>query len=204
MDVYSFDHEDGIGQFEIDFAYADALTTSDRYVFFRRLANEIARNHGAFASFMPKPFPDYAGSGAHFNLSLYDLKTGSNQFESENDPRGCGLSQLGYQFLAGILRHLPTVCAVVAPMVNSYKRLIVKGSNSGFTWAPVFCSYGDNNRTNTLRIPRGGGRVELRVADPSCNPYLGAALILAAGLEGVREGLDPGCPSSYKLEQSRG
>ncbi len=198
-DVYSFDHEDGIGQFEIDFAYADVMTMADRFVFFRMMANEIARQHGGFASFMPKPFPDYAGSGAHFNMSLYDLETGRNLFESENDPRGCGLSEVGYQFLAGVLRHLSPLTAVVAPTVNSYKRLILKGSNSGFTWAPIFKCYGDNNRTNTLRIPKGGGRVELRAADSACNPYLGGALVLAAGLEGIREGLDPGDPHTENM-----
>ncbi len=198
-DVYSFDHEDGIGQFEIDFSYADVMTMADRVVFFRRMAGEIARRHGGFASFMPKPFGDYAGSGAHFNMSLFDATTGANLFAADDDPRGCGLSALGYQFVAGLLRHLPAVSAVVAPTVNSYKRLILKGSNSGFTWAPVFCSYGDNNRTNTIRIPGGGGRVELRLADSSCNPYLGAAMVLAAGLEGVREELDPGDPHRENL-----
>ena len=193
-DVYSFDHEDGIGQFEIDFAYADVLTMADRFVFFRRLADEIARQHGGFASFMPKPFPHYAGSGAHFNMSLYCLETGVNLFEAADDPRGCDLSALGYSFLAGVLNHLPEICAVTAPTVNSYKRLILKGSTSGFTWAPVFQCYGGNNRTNTLRIPKDGGRVELRASDPSCNPYLGAAMVLAAGLEGVEQGLDPGDP----------
>ncbi len=198
-DVFSFDHEDGIGQFEIDFSYADVLTSTDRFVFFRRLANEIAARHGGFVSFMPKPFGDYAGSGAHFNMSLYDTGTGENLFESDNDPRGCGLSKLGYQFIAGVQRNLPAISAVVAPTVNSYKRLILKGSNSGFTWAPVFCSYGDNNRTNTLRIPGGGGRVELRLADASCNPYLGAAIVFAAGLEGIADDLDPGEPHRENL-----
>ncbi len=194
-DVYSFDHEDGIGQFEIDFAYADALTMADRFVFFRRMANAIARKHGAFATFMPKPFGDYAGSGAHFNMSIADLETGRNLcVPSGDDPRGCDLSEISYHFIAGIMRHLPALSAVVAPTVNSYKRLILKGSNSGFTWAPVFQCYGDNNRTNTVRIPGGGGRVELRLVDPMCNPYLGAALTIAAGLEGIREGLDPGAP----------
>lgn len=198
-DVYSFDHEDGIGQFEIDFAYADVLTMADRFVFFRRMADEIARKHGGFASFMPKPYPDYAGSGAHYNMSMFDLKSKKNLFESTSDPRGCGLSKLGYQFLAGVLKHLPEICAVVAPTVNSYKRLILKGSNSGFTWAPVFQCYGNNNRTNTLRIPLGGGRVELRAADSACNPYLGSALVLAAGLEGIRDELDPGEPHSENM-----
>lgn len=193
-DVYSFDHEDGIGQFEIDFRYFDALSMADRYVFFRLMANEIARKHGGFATFMPKPFVDRAGSGAHFNMSLADIKSSENLFKSSEDARGCGLSKLGYQFLAGVLKHLPAICAVVAPTVNSYKRLVLKGSMSGFTWAPVWACYGSNNRTNTLRIPLGGGRVELRASDSSCNPYLGAALCLMAGLEGIQQDLDPGEP----------
>jgi glutamine synthetase len=192
--VYSFDHEDGIGQFEIDFNYFDVLTMADNYVFFRWMAHEIARRHGGFASFMPKPYGDRAGSGAHFNVSLADPDTGRNLFATDDDPRGCGLTKLGYQFIAGVLRHLPAICAVVAPTVNSYKRLILRGSMSGFTWAPVFGCYGNNNRTNTIRIPLGGGRMELRAADSACNPYLGAAMVLMAGLEGIEEGLDPGEP----------
>ncbi|WP_072394783.1 type III glutamate--ammonia ligase [Hyphomicrobium sp. CS1GBMeth3] len=198
-DVYSFDHEDGIGQFEIDFSYFDALSMADRYVFFRLMANEIARKHGGFATFMPKPYGDRAGSGAHFNMSLADVKSGKNLFSDPSDPRGCGLSKLGYQFLAGVLKHLPAICAVVAPTVNSYKRLVLKGSMSGFTWAPVWACYGNNNRTNTLRIPLGGGRVELRAADSSCNPYLGAALVLMAGLEGIEKELDPGDPHTDNM-----
>ena len=193
-DVYSFDHEDGIGQFEIDFGYVNAVAMADRYVFFRWMAHEIARKHGYFATFMPKPFNDRAGSGAHFNMSLADLETGKNLFEDPDDPRGCKLSALGYQFIAGILRHLPGISAVIAPTVNSYKRLILRGSMSGFTWAPVFVCYGNNNRTDTLRIPLAGGRVELRATDSACNPYLGAAMVLAAGLEGIEQGLDPGEP----------
>lgn len=198
-DVYSFDHEDGIGQFEIDFRYFDALSMADRFVFFRLMANEIARKHGGFATFMPKPYADRAGSGAHFNMSLADIKSGRNLFSDASDARGCGLSKLGYQFLAGVLKHLPAICAVVAPTVNSYKRLVLKGSMSGFTWAPVWACYGNNNRTNTLRIPLGGGRVELRAADSSCNPYLGAALVLAAGLEGIEKDLDPGDPHTENM-----
>ncbi len=193
-DVYSLDHEDGIGQFEIDFRHADALTMSDRYVFFRLMAHEIARKHGGFATFMPKPYADRAGSGAHFNMSLADKSTGRNLFASDDDERGCKLGKLGYHFIAGVLKHLPAICAVVAPTVNSYKRLVTKGSMSGFTWAPVFLCYGNNNRTNTVRIPKSGGRVELRVADSACNPYLGAAMTIRAGLEGIRDQLDPGEP----------
>ena len=192
--VYSFDHEDGIGQFEIDFNYADALTMADRYVFFRFMANSIARKHGAFATFMPKPLGDRAGSGAHFNISLADKEGGANLFAAASDRRGNKLSALGYHFLGGVLKHVAAICAVCSPTVNSYKRLIKQGSMSGFTWAPVFACYGNNNRTNSLRIPLAGGRVELRPADSACNPYLGAALALAAGLEGIKERLDPGEP----------
>jgi glutamine synthetase len=201
-DVYSFDHEDGNGQFETDFAYCDALKMSDRLTFFRLMVKEIARKHGYFATFMPKPFSNRTGSGAHFNMSLADIKTGENLFADERDERGCKLSKLGYQFIAGILRHAPAICAVIAPTVNSYKRLIARGSMSGFTWAPVYICYGNNNRTNMLRIPLAGGRVECRAADISTNPYLGAALILAAGLEGIREGLDPGEPHTENMYES--
>jgi glutamine synthetase len=197
-DVYSFDHEDGNGQFETDFTYTDAVSMSDRLVFFRMMVGEIARKHGLFASWMPKPFADRTGSGAHYNMSLADAD-GVNLFAEADDPRGCGLSDLGYQFIAGVLRHASAICAVIAPTVNSYKRLVKQGSMSGLTWAPIFACYGDNNRTNMLRIPRGGGRVECRAADSANNPYLGAALVLAAGLEGIREGLDPGDPNRDNL-----
>jgi glutamine synthetase len=195
MDVYSFDHEDANGQFETDFRYSDALTMADRFVFFRLLANEIARKHGAFASFMPKPSADRTGSGAHYNMSLADRETGRNLFEPDGDDvHQCGVSQLGYHFIAGVMKHAQAICAVIAPTVNSYKRLVRKGSMSGSTWAPVFVCYGNNNRTNMLRIPSQGSRVECRAADIASNPYLGAALILAAGLEGIRDKLDPGLP----------
>ncbi|MFM7676789.1 MAG: type III glutamate--ammonia ligase [Synechococcus sp.] len=174
--VYSFDHEDGNGQFETDFGYADALVTADRVTFFRLMAREITRKHGLIASFMPKPFADRTGSGAHFNMSLADLESGLNRFTPE-DGRSGWVSPLGRQFIAGILRHAPAICAVIAPTVN-------------------------NNRTNMLRIPGAGSRVECRAADSSCNPYLAAAMLLAAGLEGIREGLDPGEPNlvnAYRL-----
>jgi glutamine synthetase len=200
-DVYSFDHEDGNSQFEFDFKYADGLTMGDRYIFFRFMAKTIAAKHGLLATFMPKPFADKTGNGAHFNMSLADRRTGRNQFAvaSEKDPRGLGLSPLGYSFVAGILRHGRALCAVLAPTVNSYKRLIRRGAMSYYSWAPVFNSFGTNNRTNSVRIPMGGGRCESRNADSSCNPYLAAALVLAAGLEGVREELDPGDPHQENL-----
>lgn len=193
-DVYSLDHEDANGQFEIDFMYADAMTMSDRFSFLRVMANEIARKYGGYATFMPKPFDNRTGSGAHFNMSLACKETGKNLFACDDDPRGCDISPLAYQFIAGVLRHGRAIAAVIAPTVNSYKRLVRQGSMSGFTWAPVYVCYGNNNRTNMLRVPMGGGRVECRAADAACNPYLGAAMILAAGLEGIREGLDPGEP----------
>jgi glutamine synthetase len=193
-DVYSFDQEDSPGQFETDFVYADALKMADRFTFFRLMAHEICRKHGFFASFMPKPYGHRTGSGAHYNMSLADKSTGVNLFADPKDPRGCGLSTLGYQFIAGVLRHASAISAVIAPTVNSYKRLVARGSMSGFTWAPIFACYGNNNRTNMLRIPMNGPRVECRAADIACNLYLGAAMILTAGLEGVREGLDPGEP----------
>ncbi|MGD1859487.1 MAG: type III glutamate--ammonia ligase [Leptolyngbyaceae cyanobacterium] len=189
-DVYSFDHEDAQGQFETDFTYCDALTMADRLTFFRFMVKELAREQGYFASFMPKPYANQTGSGAHYNMSLADLETGQNLFEDPDD--ACGLSKLGYQFIAGVLKHAKAIVAVTCPTVNSYKRLVRQGSMSGFTWAPVYVCYGNNNRTNMLRIPMGGGRVECRAADISTNLYLGAAMILAAGLEGIRDGLDPG------------
>jgi len=165
---------------------------ADRLTFFRLMVKELARSQGYFASFMPKPYGNQTGSGAHYNMSLADLETGQNLFEDASD--ACGLSKLGYQFIAGVLKHAKAIVAVTCPTVNSYKRLVRQGSMSGFTWAPVYICYGNNNRTNMLRIPMGGGRVECRAADISTNLYLGAAMILAAGLEGIREGLNPGEP----------
>jgi glutamine synthetase len=198
-DVYSFDHEDGNGQFETDFAYCDALTMADRFTFFRLMVKEIAKAHGYLATFMPKPFPRRTGSGAHYNMSLAHHKTKENLFVNPQDPRQCGLSKLGYQFIAGILKHASAICAVIAPTVNSYKRLVKQGNMSGFTWAPIYICYGNNNRTNMLRIPLGGSRVECRAADISTNLYLGAAMILAAGLEGIRDELDPGEPHTENM-----
>lgn len=200
-DLYSFDHEDGNSQFEFDFNYSDALTMCDRFTFFRFMAKHYAKEEGLLATMMPKPFADKTGTGAHFNMSLYDLKTGSNLFacDPKDDPRGLGLTPLGYQFIAGILKHGPALCAAFAPTVNSYKRLVRQGRMSYFSWAPVFNSYGSNNRTNSVRVPAGGGRCESRNADGAVNPYLAATLALAAGLEGIREGLDPGAPNEDNL-----
>jgi glutamine synthetase len=200
-DLYSFDHEDGNGQYEFDFQYADALTMCDRLIFFREMAKHYAREQGLIATMMPKPFANRTGTGAHFNMSLYELGGGRNVFACPlaEDPRGLGLTELGYHFIGGILRHGKALCAAFAPTVNSYKRLVRQGAMSYFSWAPVFNSYGSNNRTNSLRVPSGGGRCEARNADGSVNPYLAATLALAAGLEGIRERIDPGEPNEDNL-----
>jgi glutamine synthetase len=200
-DLYSFDHEDGNGQYEFDFKYADALTMCDRFIFFRYMTKHYAREEGLLATMMPKPFADKTGTGAHFNMSLYDLASGRNVFARSpaEDSRGLGLSDLGYHFIGGILRHGRALCAAFAPTVNSYKRLVRQGAMSYFSWAPVFNSYGSNNRTNSVRVPSGGGRCESRNADGAVNPYLAAALVLAAGLAGIRDRIDPGEPNEDNL-----
>ena len=200
-DLYSFDHEDGHGQYEFDFAYSDALTMCDRLIFFRYMAKHYAKEEGLIATMMPKPFADKTGTGAHFNMSLYDLVSKRNLFACQpaEDPRGLGLTQLGYHFIGGILRHGRALCAAFAPTVNSYKRLVRQGAMAYFSWAPVFNSYGSNNRTNSIRVPAGGGRCESRNVDGSVNPYLAATLALAAGLEGIRDKIDPGKPNEDNL-----
>lgn len=207
-DLYSFDHEDANGQYEFDFKYADALTTCDRYTFLRLMAKEYAREEGLIATFMPKPFADKTGNGAHFNMSLYDPDTGANLFacDPKDDPRGLGLTKLGYYFIGGIIRHGKALCAAFAPTVNSYKRLVRQGDMPYFTWAPVFNSFGSNNRTNSVRVPMGGGRCESRNADGSVNPYLAAALALAAGLDGIANKIDSGPPQEdnlYELDEAQ-
>lgn len=200
-DLHSFDHEDANGQYEFDFSYADALTMCDRFIFFRYMAKHYAREQGLLATMMPKPFADKTGTGAHFNMSLYDLKSGANMFarSASDDPRGIGLTETGYHFIGGVLKHGHALCAACAPTVNSYKRLVRRGAMSYFSWAPVFNSYGSNNRTNSVRVPAGGGRCESRNADGAVNPYLAAALVLAAGLDGVKNKIDPGKPNDDNL-----
>lgn len=195
--LYSFDKEDAHSQFEFDFKHSDALKQCDQFLFFRYMANEYAQEEGLHATFMPKPFSDKTGSGAHFNMSLYDLETGENLFESDTDENG--LSEIGYNFIAGLIKHGQALCATYAPTVNSYKRLVRRGLMADYSWAPVFNTYGCNNRTNTVRIPSGGGRVESRNADTACNPYLAATMAFSAGLKGIREKLDPGAGFEQNL-----
>ncbi len=196
--VYQSDHEDANGQYEINYHYADALTSADRFLFFKMLASEVARKHGAIATFMAKPFADRTGSGAHMHYHLADVETGRNLFASDSDPRGLGLSATAYHFLAGVLTHARALCAVTSPTVNCYKRLQIgaglTGTRSGFTWTPAFITYGDNNRTQMIRTPEAG-HVEDRTVSSAFNPYLAFAAYLAAGLDGIRRKLDPGDPN---------
>lgn len=197
--VYSFDHEAGHGQFEFDFGFAEVVRMADRFTFFRLMAREVARLKGAVATFMPKPYANDYGSGAHFNMSLADATTGANLMGDRADSRGIGISQLAYQFIAGVLEHAGAITAVAAPTVNSYKRLVARGFNPDITWAPIYRAYGDNNKTLMIRIPRARNRIENRAADSANNVYLAAALTFAAGLEGIRKKLDPGPPRKENM-----
>jgi glutamine synthetase len=149
---------------------------------------------GLFATFMPKPYTSAWGSGAHFNMSLTDVENGANVFRDVDDARGRGWSKTAYSFVAGILRHAPALAAINCPTVNSYKRLAPRLTDGTVSWAPVWAAYGDNNRSCMLRLPRNRPAVENRGVDSAANPYLAAAFLLAAGLEGIAEKLDPGEP----------
>jgi glutamine synthetase len=196
IDVYQIDHEDGNGQFEINFTYDMALKSADNFTFVKMAASEIANAHGMIATFMPKPFSNRTGSGAHFHVSLGSAMQ-KNAFHDPADKSGMGLSKLAYQFLAGVLAHARAFSAVAAPTVNSYKRLVVGRSLSGATWAPAYIAYGDNNRTACVRIPHG--RLEVRLPDAGCNPYLTTAAMIAAGLDGIERDLDPGPAQNINL-----
>lgn len=195
FDIYQIDHEDANGQFEINYTYTDCLTSADRYIFLKMAASEIAKEMGLICSFMPKPFANRTGNGMHIHMSISDGET--NLFADDSDVRFLGLSKLAYHFLGGLLAHARALTAVCAPTVNSYKRLVVGRSLSGSTWAPAYISYGDNNRSSMVRVP--GGRLELRLADGSCNPYLATAMAIAAGLDGIEKELDPGEPYNLNL-----
>jgi len=193
-DNYATDHEDANGQFEQNFGYADALTTCDRSIFFRYMVESLAQERGLIATFMPKPFAELTGNGCHLHASLW--KDGENVFADVDgtDQHDLGLSPTAYNFIGGLKAHAGAYIALTAPSVNSYKRLVV-GSQSGSAWAPIYISYGNNNRTQMLRIP-AAGRIEDRTVDGSCNPYLAAAVLLASGLDGIERGLEAGPPTS--------
>ncbi len=195
-DPYANDHEDANCQFEINFTYSDALTTADRHTFFKWMVKTVAEQNGLTATFMPKPFAHLTGNGAHFHMSLWDEPKGVNLFEDEKDEMG--LSRMAYHFCGGLMKHAQALAAVTNPLVNSYKRLIRGAPNSGATWAPVYVTYGGSNRTQMIRIP-GPGRIENRIIDGAANPYLAATALLAAGLDGVRNKIDPGRKNTRNL-----
>ena len=194
---YANDHEDGCGQFEQNFEYDEALVTADRTIFFRYMVHMLAHEAGMTATFMGKPFDHLTGNGLHTHMSLWNTDDDA-LFETDDDPRGMGLSRLGYQFLAGQLEHGLAMSSLICPTVNSYKRIGVGAPSSGATWAPGYVSYGGNNRTVMLRIP-DGGQIEHRGVCGSANPYLSTAAILAAGMDGIRRELDPGAPIETNL-----
>jgi len=192
--LFSFDTEGGDAQYEFDFTYAPALEMADRLTFFRLMVKQVAKQVGLIATFMPKPYTDAWGSGHHFNMSLVDAATSKNLFRDADDARGRGWSKTAYSFVAGLIRHARAIAAVATPTVNSYKRLVPRLADGSVSWAPVHAAYGDNNRSCMLRLPRNRPCIENRGVDSAANTYIAAALMLAAGLEGVRLGLDPGEP----------
>ena len=187
--TYQNDHEDANGQFEMNWDYSDLMTTADRHAFFKFMVKSIAEKHELRATFMPKPFSHLTGNGCHMHISLWNSNKSKNLFH--DDKGELGVSNLGYNFLGGLIQNAIGMCAITNPTVNSYKRLNAPVTNSGATWSPNTVTYGGNNRTHMVRIP-GPGRIEFRLADGAANPYLMAAAILAAGLDGIDNKIDPG------------
>ena len=188
FEVEAAHHEVAPGQHEIDFRYADAITTADNVTTFRFVVKKVAKDHNLHATFMPKPIYKVNGSGMHTHQSLFDRK-GNNVFY---DPKGKNeLSKAARGYIAGILDHARAFVAVTNPLVNSYKRLV-----PGYE-APVNVAWSEKNRSPLVRVParRGlGTRCEVRMPDPACNPYLALAVMLASGLDGIERGLDCGEP----------
>lgn len=205
--LFSFDQEGGHSQFEFDCHYANALTMADRFVFLRLMAKQVAEGLGLIATFMPKPFADDFRSGCHCNFSLADMETGKNLFEPEPEGNafigkyGAPLSKIGYHFAAGVLAHAPAIVAATCPTYNSYQGLIAQGDMPDVSWAPVLMAWGRNNRSAMLRMPINRSCVENRAPDMSMNPYLAAALQIAAGLDGIEQQLDPGEPLNENCYQ---
>ena len=195
---YANDHEDANGQFELNFEYDDALRTADKAIFFRYMVHAMAQERGLLTTFMPKAFSILTGNGGHLLISLWDPTGKINLFEDNQDPRGLGLSPLAYEFLGGIIDNSDGLSAILAPTVNSYKRIGVGAPTSGATWAPAYATYGMNNRTQSIRIP-APGRIEIRSTDGAANPYLAAAAIIGCGLDGVARKTSPGEPNLDNL-----
>jgi glutamine synthetase len=204
---YQNDHEDGNGQFEMNWDYDDCLATADKHVFFKFMTKSIAENHGFRATFMPKPFARLSGNGCHAHVSVWDLAGKKNRFMHKRDEMG--LSKLAYQFLGGLMHSADVFAALFIPSVNSYKRIDAEATSSGASWSPNAITYGGNNRTHMIRIP-DPGRFELRLMDGAANPYLMQAGVLAAGLDGITKKRDPGkrldinmYTDSHKLKRLR-
>ena len=189
---YQNDHEDANGQFEMNWEFDDVLATADKHSFFKFMTKSVAEKHGLKATFMPKPIEGLTGNGCHAHISVWDApgdKSKTNVFaDSQKD---LGLSDKGLNFLGGIMKHASAMAAITNPTVNSYKRINAPRTMSGATWAPNTVTWSGNNRTHMVRVP-GPGRFELRLPDGAANPYLLQAVILAAGLDGVRTNADPG------------
>ncbi|HAQ46335.1 MAG: type III glutamate--ammonia ligase [Paracoccaceae bacterium] len=188
-EAYQNDHEDAIGQFEMNWKYDDALQTADKHSFFKFMMKSVAEKHGMRATFMPKPFKGLTGSGCHAHISVWDLAGKVNVFA--DNTKELGLSEKGRHFLGGIMKHASALAAICNPTVNSYKRINAPRTSSGATWAPNTVTWTGNNRTHMVRVP-GPGRFELRLPDGAVNPYLLQAVIIAAGLDGIRNKADPG------------
>lgn len=192
--LQQMDHEDAIGQYEINYRHDDALAAADRYQLFKFTAHAIAERHSMVFSTMPKPLADAPGSGLHFHISLTDASGRALMADAQG---ALGLSEAGWCFAAGLLAHADALAAVSAPTVNSYKRLAASRSASGTTWSPVWKAIGENNRTCLLRAV--AGRLEWRLPDPSCNVYLALAALIAAGLDGVDQHLRAPKPCKHDL-----
>jgi len=194
---YQNDHEDANGQFEMNWEFDDALRTADKHSFFKFMTKSVAEKHGFRATFMPKPVEGLTGNGCHAHISVWDApgdgaKTNVFATEKGSGPAGeLGLSEKGAHFLGGIMKHASALAAITNPTVNSYKRINAPRTMSGATWAPNTVTWTGNNRTHMVRVP-GPGRFELRLPDGAVNPYLLQAVIIAAGLSGVRSKADPG------------
>ncbi len=195
---YQNDHEDANGQFEMNWEFDDALITADKHSFFKFMTKSVAEKHGFRATFMPKPVEGLTGNGCHAHISVWDApgeKAKTNVFATT--PNGSsqtselGLSESGRNFLGGIMKHASALAAITNPTVNSFKRINAPRTMSGATWAPNSVTWTGNNRTHMVRVP-GPGRFELRLADGAANPYLLQAVIIAAGLSGVKSKADPG------------
>ncbi|SFB06889.1 gamma-glutamylmethylamide synthetase [Poseidonocella pacifica] len=191
---YQNDHEDANGQFEMNWEFADALVTADRHSFFKFMVKSVAEKHGLRATFMPKPVEGLTGNGCHAHISVWDQSGETNVFATDKGTgptAELGLSEQGAQFLGGIMKHAEALAAITNPTVNSYKRINAPRTTSGATWAPNTVTWTGNNRTHMVRVP-GPGRFELRLPDGAVNPYLLQAVIIAAGLSGIRSKADPG------------